>query len=73
MKLIVGMLAFGFGYTLLYYGVLGYRTYDSANPQDSSNVPLSVLLGFNKKWTDIGENPGANSVYAKPPFTGWTT
>ena len=73
MKLIVGMLAFAFGYVLLYYGIGMYRGYDSANPANTTGIPLSVLMGFNGKWSDIGANPGAPGVYATPPFSGWTS
>lgn len=73
MRLIVGMLAFGFGYALLYYGIGMYQQYDPSNPDMTSGVPLSVLLGFNNTWSSVGENPSATSNYAKPPFRGWTS
>jgi hypothetical protein len=76
MKLIVGMLGFGFGYVLFYYGLTMYRNYDSSNPADTAGTPFSVLLGFNSKWDSVGVMPGSSGsqgVFALPPFTGWTS
>lgn len=74
MKAVVGMLAFGFGYALMYYGIIMYRVYDSTNPADTPGTPLSVLLGFSQGNT-IGSpsTNGSKQGFATPPFQGWSS
>jgi len=64
MKLIVGMAAFSLGYTLIYYGVVMFRGYDSTNPNNTRAIPFGALLGFTSNY--IGGD--INADWAKPPF-----
>ena len=73
MKLIVGMLAVGFGYLLVYYGVQAYRNYNSSNPSESFIIPISALAGFDTTTTNDSSDATKNWIYASPPFTGWTS
>lgn len=63
MRFPIGVLGFGLGYALLYYGVSMYRQYDPSTYTAVAAPPLSVLLGF----------PAKNSKPANVPFKAATS